>query len=125
MAAHQITTHVNSIAETTGCKRLNHKTEVSSSVWAERQIRLRCLEGLDEAVLLTVSEVNEVIFNREVIICHNGATEQTAAPLDQILPNTVHRVCRKQNSRQYIDTYRSNIICQRVEDNQASHFLNS
>lgn len=62
-----------------------------SAVWAKRQIRLRCLEGLDEAVSLTVSEVNEVIFNREVIICHNGATEQTAAPLDQILPNTVHR----------------------------------
>lgn len=57
-------------------------------MWAKRQIRLRCLEGLDEAVLLSVSEVNEVIFNRELIIWHNGATEQAAAPLDQILPIT-------------------------------------
>lgn len=75
MAAHQITTHVGSIAEIRGCKVLEHKTEVSSSVWAKSQIRLRCLGGLDEAVLLSVSEVSEVIFNRELIIWHNGATE--------------------------------------------------
>lgn len=59
MAAHQITTHVSSTALQLV---LEHKTEVSSSVWAKSQIRLRCLEGLDEAVLLSVSEVNEVIF---------------------------------------------------------------
>lgn len=76
------------IAEIRGCKVLKHKTEVSSSVWAKRQIGLRCLEGLDEAVLLSVSQVNEVIFNRELIIWHNGTTEQAAAPLDQILPIT-------------------------------------
>lgn len=60
-----------------------HETEVSSYVWARSLIGLRCLEGLDEAVLLSVSEVNEVIFNRELIIRHNGATEQAAVPLDQ------------------------------------------
>lgn len=88
VSAHQISTHVNSIAEVRGCKVLEHKTEVSSSVWAKRQSRLRCLEGLDEAVLLSVSKVNEVIFNRELIIWHNGATDQAGVPLDQISPNT-------------------------------------
>lgn len=67
---------------------LKHKTEVSSHVWDRSQIGLRCLEGLDEAVLLSVSEVNEVIFNRELIIRHNGATERAAIPLDQISPKT-------------------------------------
>lgn len=66
VAAHQITTHVSSIAEIRGCKVSEHKNEVSSSVWAKNQIMLRCLEGLDEAVLQSVSKVNEVIFNREL-----------------------------------------------------------
>lgn len=88
VAAHQITTHVSSIAEIRGCKVFEHNTEVSSSVWAKGQIGLRCLEGLDGAVLLSVSEVKEVILNRELIIWHNGATEQAAVPLDQISPNT-------------------------------------
>lgn len=88
MAAHQVTTHVSSIAEIRGCKVFEHKSEVSNSVWAKGQIGLRCLEGLDGAVLLSVSEVKEVILNRELIIWHNGATEQAAVPLDQISPNT-------------------------------------
>lgn len=57
-------------------------------MWAKGQIGLRCLEGLDGAVLLSVSEVKEVILNRELIIWHNGATEQAAVLLDQISPNT-------------------------------------
>lgn len=61
VAAHQITTHVSSIAEIRGCKVSEHK-----NVWAKNQIMLRCLEGLDEAVLQSVSKVNEVIFNREL-----------------------------------------------------------
>lgn len=71
-------------------------------MWAKCQIRLRCLEGLDEAVLLSVSEVNEVIFNRELIIWDNGATEQAAAPLDQILPITG---VMQQTKEQKIDRY--------------------
>lgn len=88
VAAHQITTHVSSLAEIKGCKVFELNIEVSSSVWAKGQIGLRCLEGLDGAVLLSVSEVKEVILNRELIIWHNGATEQAAVPLDQISPNT-------------------------------------
>lgn len=92
-----MTTQVRSTAEIRGCKVLEHKTEVCSSVWARSQNGLRCLEGLDEAVLLSVPEVNEVIFNRELIIGHNGATEQAAVPLDQISPNT--DVMQKKKSR--------------------------
>lgn len=61
------------------CKRLK-QAEVRSSVWAKCQISPRCLEGLDTAVLLSVSGVNEVIFNRELIIRHNEATEEASLP---------------------------------------------
>lgn len=100
------------IDEIRGCKVLKHKTEVSSSVWAKCQIGLRCLEGLDEAVLLSVSQVNEVIFNRELIIWHNGTTEQAAAPLDQILPITG---VMQQTKEQKIDLQQISKCCKDVE----------
>lgn len=70
--------------ESKRCEGIKHTTEVSSSVWANSPLRLRRLQGLDEVVLLSVSEVNEVIFNRGLIIWHNGATERAAAPLERI-----------------------------------------
>lgn len=56
-------------------KVIRHRTEVSSSVWAKYQIKPMCLEGMDQAILLSLSRVKEVIFNREVIIRHNEGTE--------------------------------------------------
>lgn len=44
-------------------------------MWAKYQIRPKCLKGLDQAILLSLCRVKKVLFNREVIIWHNEATE--------------------------------------------------
>lgn len=73
-------------------------SEVSCSVWAKCQICPKCLEGLDEAVLLAVFAVTEVIFNRELIIWYNVATEQAAPPPPKSA--FTHHCCNAANTKQ-------------------------
>lgn len=61
-------------------KAFGHSTKVSSSVWSTCQSKLGCLKGMEEAVILSVSGVAVVIFNREAIIWHNKATEDAVCP---------------------------------------------
>lgn len=57
-------------------------------LWAKYHISPRRLEGLDRTIAQSVSEVNEVIFNREVIIQHKGASEWSTLPLCHNSPIT-------------------------------------
>lgn len=56
------------------------KRQTGTEINGQNATAVGCLEGLEKAVLLSVSKVTRVTFNREVIICYNEATVENIQP---------------------------------------------